>query len=331
MAIVKSANPTAPAFGTATTDAALRDELKTELIRKLMIGAPLALGIGAGVRGLMGVSPLVARHSDEAGRKLPSRTSVLHVTAPEHLVPPTRKRIKQAADPVPAPAAPLPAPSTPTPPLGWNAARSIAAGLGMLNPAGKNRGWSGWVAGDNASRLSHIPASAALPVGLPLAMLGGYGMTDWILDRTRKKELDSEVDNAKKDYEQALYDLGTEDETVKTSGEQALPELDALARTYVEKTATAPAQEKTAIWDTAGLLGAGMLTGGAATALLTGKATYDFLRSRDESKVLNEAFRRRQQQLFSQAPFPAMAVLDHPKLQKQPEKKQPEKKPAAKE
>lgn len=326
MAIAKFAEGVAappPAFGTATTDAGLRDEIKTELVRKLLLGVPMAFGLGAGMRGLMGISPLVSRHTGTNERNLPSRTSMLHVMAPEHLTPPpARKRLKQAAGPGPvgtAAAAPAPLPATPTPPVGWGAAAALAKATGMLNPTGKDRGWAGWLAGDAASRGSHIPVSAALPLGLPLAMAGGYSMTDWILNRTRKKELDSEVDNAKRDYEQALYDLGSGD-NVKTSSEQACPELDTLARTYVEKTA---AQEKTAIWDTAGLIGALALTGGGATAMLTGKATYDFLRSRDEAKVLNEAFRRRQQQLFAQAPFPTMAVLDRPAPKKQPTEQEP--------
>lgn len=301
-----------PLPGATQTAAGVHDDLRTELVRKLLVGAPLAAGVGAGLRGLLGIRPLLARHMGQSSRTLPSRTGVLRVTSPEDTPAPSRRRVKQAgvdsaAGSAAAAAVPSPAPAAAAgaaqPPVGWNAAHTIAKNTGMLNPAGKDRGWMGWLLGDNASRLERIPVSAALPLGLPLAMMGGYGMTDWILDRTRKKELDSELDNAKGEYEQALHDVGQLH--AKTGSAEPYPELDKLAAYHCEKQ-----QEKQAIWDSAGLAGALALTGTGATALLSGKMTYDFLRARDKAKVLNEAYRRRQQQLFAQAPFPTMAVLE---------------------
>jgi hypothetical protein len=115
-------------------------------------------------------------------------------------------------------------------------------------------------------------------------------MTDWLLDKTKKKEQEDELAKARADYEQALMgQYGT-----KAAG---VDPLDALATAYVEKKAgvVGPA------------LGLAML-GLGTVGLGAGVGAYNWTNDRSRNKALAEAIRRRQEALFAQAPSPIMAV-----------------------
>lgn len=76
-----------------------------------------------------------------------------------------------------------------------------------------NPGDGGWFAGHGASPTSdlgktqmpwYMPAVGAGVVG---GTLGGYKLMDWLLNRKRKADLKGELDDAKKEYQEALVDM----------------------------------------------------------------------------------------------------------------------------
>jgi hypothetical protein len=88
----------------------------------------------------------------------------------------------------------------------------IGSMLGMYkNPFNPEDG--GWLAGHGASPTSelgktqmpwYIPAVGAATVG---GSIGGYKIMDWILNKKRKADLKGELDDAKREYQEALVDM----------------------------------------------------------------------------------------------------------------------------
>ena len=132
----------------------------------------------------------------------------------------------------------------------------------------------------------------AYPLGgaaLAGGLYGGWKLTDYLLDKTKNMEQESELEAARKDYEDALAGRR------KMASAEPRP-LDALADLY----------EKRAGWWNEGL-GLGLLgTGGIAG--LSGLGAYNWTRSIAEDKAVEEAVRRRQAQIAEQSPSPIMAI-----------------------
>ena len=128
----------------------------------------------------------------------------------------------------------------------------------------------------------------AAPLAIGGGLYGGWKLTDYLLNKTRSAEQESELESARKEYESALAGRR------KLASAEPDP-LDDLAAEY---------EKRALVNELAGIgLGAAGLT-----ALLSGLGTYRWTRSLAEDKAVEEAVRRRQAQLAEQSPSPIMAV-----------------------
>lgn len=100
--------------------------------------------------------------------------------------------------------------------------KAAADDVPKLNPVGSllgmykdpfNPGDGGWLSGHGASPTSdlgktqmpwYIPAVGAGAVG---GLAGGYKLMDWIMNKKRKADLKGELDDAKREYQEALVDM----------------------------------------------------------------------------------------------------------------------------
>jgi hypothetical protein len=168
------------------------------------------------------------------------------------------------------------------------AAKHLGNAAGLFLKPGEQPGWlkntiTGW--GQQATPPWAVPAGLAAGLG---GLYGGWKLTDYLLDKTRTAEQESEVDAARKEYEAALAGRR------KIASADPDP-LDALADRF----------EKQGLWNE--LLGGGLALGGLA-ALGSGLGTYRWMRSLSEDKAIEEAVKRRQAQIAEQSPSPIMAV-----------------------
>jgi hypothetical protein len=212
---------------------------------------------------------------------VPLRRSTIPVPVPVDLdAPPRPRRAKRAALAPPA--------EFGKEPLTWVSQR-LSHALGTMRAPGTRPGWahsllSGW----GESSPGHMPW--VYPAGVAAAgagLYGGYKLTDWLLDRARKHEISSELERARKEYQEAM--LG------QYAGQKAASAdpLDALF------------EKQAAVWGP--LAGMGLL-GMGTIGLASGMGAYHWARDRSKTRALEEAIRRRQEALFAQAPRPIVAI-----------------------
>lgn len=259
-----------------------RNNLKTQGMQKLLGTVPLGLGVGVGARGLIGLIDMLRRHAKPP--QIPARRT--EVTIPF---------------PAPAPEEEKTA-STPAQPAQFgddSVASKLTAALGVATPeSGPRGGLQGHIMGDNGSSLADMPwYGVGLPVAMAGSLYGGYKLTDWLLGKARQNELDSELEKAQQDYENALM----HNAKIGSAGGEAVASdtavaLDELAAAF-EKDASALSAYTTA------LLLSMLLTGGGA-----GIATYNWAKQRQPENVLSKAYKSRQQKLYANQPFPVRAV-----------------------
>ena len=133
------------------------------------------------------------------------------------------------------------------------------------------------------SRPGNWPlAMPAALLGMGGGMYGGYKLTDMLLDKRRKTEIDNELEEAKKRYEAAL------------SGKSVLGEaLDQLCDLLEKKGGLED------VWG--GGIGAA-LTAGIPMALLSGVVAYDLTKKRQPTDVLRKAKLKRLRELNQRQP-----------------------------
>ena len=138
----------------------------------------------------------------------------------------------------------------------------------------------------------------AWPLSLPLAVLatgtglyGGYRLADSIFDARRAKELEEELEAAKREYEEAL--------TGKSALGRDLDKLYELVKEGQEKKANAK--------DTWGYILGTALTGLPLLALATGSLSYNMTRKRTPQQVLRQARIKRLRELAAKQPPPIYA------------------------
>lgn len=196
--------------------------------------------------------------------------------------------------------------------------RSGPAHLPLPYPAeAKTAGVEEFAEGGMATSKSGIPwyGPAMLLGGLGGLGLGWKGM-DKVLDVRRKREMDSEMGDARQQFHDAL--LAQYDEPIKVHAGQ-LPkkasdatmvkvgeELDALYADFTREFET----EKSAVdWSNLAGQGAGaygMYAG--LSGLLTGALVYDKINGRSRRSVLDKALKKRQRRKFMQQPTEIYAV-----------------------
>jgi hypothetical protein len=245
------------------------NDAQVEAVRRLLGLAGGTLALGAGARGVVGLGNFLHRNLVGPPRT-PQRQSFVRIPVPVEVddeQPEKMASHDKLAD----------------------AAQEFASGMGLLRKPGEAVGWlrnnlGGWGQGDLKQMPWAYPAAAAAGIG---GLYGGWKLTDYLLDKTRSTEQESELDTARRDYERALASR------YKTAS--APTALDRLADTA----------EKQGLWNEA--MGTALLAG-TTLAGLSGLATYNWARGRSRAKAIEEAVRRRQSQLAEQAPNPVMAV-----------------------
>lgn len=165
--------------------------------------------------------------------------------------------------------------------------------------------------GTNARTEQHIPwyLPGIIGGGL-LGGVGGYALSDSIIDKKRKADLQTEVDAAKEEYQQALlanYQPGQIPVQKNASVASVGAQLDRIADllgisedTPMEKVAGL----EQILGRTLGLYGSVALP----AALLAGMASYGYTRSRSSDKLLEKALKQRERDRISRRPPEIMAV-----------------------
>jgi hypothetical protein len=172
--------------------------------------------------------------------------------------------------------------------LAGDALTSFADTLGMLRRPGEvgnmiQNTIGGWGEGNRWNMPWHMPAAIAAGAG---GLYGGWKLTDYLLDKTRSTEQESEVAQARKEYEAAL------------AGRRKVASID-------------PLDELAGLCEKRGWVNqaiGGALTAAGLTALASGIGTYRWTRSLAEDKAIEEAVKRRQAQIAEQSPSPIMAI-----------------------
>lgn len=235
----------------------------------------VALGVGGGLRGLYGLL-------NQAGRNLESpRATVpapMAVDVPINIPAEKPRRRKRAS------------------PNDWSYA--------ITEPAKKlfdmGAGALGWGAEgvSNAAKGQHATTPTGLPQHLPRMVLGpiaagaaGYKLTDWLLDQRRRKAVEEDVEDAKKDYEEAIFGKGAE----------AVDGLfDAL-----EKQALG---EGFSMGDLPGAATGAYLTYALASPLIMGNIAYENAKKMNRKSLINAAQKARMRMRYETSPAPVFAT-----------------------
>jgi hypothetical protein len=155
-----------------------------------------------------------------------------------------------------------------------------------------------------------MPAGVAAGAG---GLYGGWKLMDWIMSKRRKQRMGSELDTAKRQYEQALKDQYSSAMMSKTAAAPGAT-LDAVfdkvndpehQAAHLEKVAflksiTGPIDQAAKLGTNAYLTALMAITGGA------GLGAYSWTKSRSKAKALERAVNKRRQ--MRAAPQPIMAI-----------------------
>ncbi len=270
-----------------------------------MLGA--TAGLGAAYRGARGLYDMATTPTDISTYRPPLPQRLVPVPVPKPKRPPGEEEeeglpaIKVAGGPATAPATEF------SNPAGWEAqqqANPVSSWLGShifnatgaLRSPGTDRSVMGdWFFNQNAKDPSGMPwYHMAMPAAMTGGFYGGYKLTDYLLDKSRHNELDSELDYSRRKYQRALLGRGK----TASEGESPVDELDVLY----------DALEKRGIWDwTAPLIGS-LGAVGLAGAIGGGILSYDYTRRGNADTALQEALKERKRQIYRQAPAAMLAV-----------------------
>lgn len=161
----------------------------------------------------------------------------------------------------------------------------------------------------------NAPAAAATgAAGLGL----GWGLSDWLLGKSRKNQTDDELARAKQVYQQALLDEGAKQAGEQDPINQKLDTLfDMVEKTAEAKEAQVGAPEYASWYNPFAALGANDAGNAVAGAYLTalgaltagtGYAGYQWAKSRSPSTLLQKALRARANRLWQTTSQPIEAV-----------------------
>jgi hypothetical protein len=225
------------------------NQAQVDALRSVLGLGTTALAVGAAGRGLAGLGSFLGRELG-GGAKTPQRQSFVRIPVPvrvrsraerEAMLAAGRAEIDKEAG---------------FAKLAGDALTSFADTMGMLRRPGEvgnmiQNTIGGWGESNKWNMPWHIPAALAAGAG---GLYGGWKLTDYLLDKTRAAEQESEVSQARKEYEAALAGR----RKVASAGPDP---LDALA----------------GLWEKRGWVNqaiGGALTAAGLTALLSGVGTY---------------------------------------------------------
>lgn len=230
----------------------LQEKLKKHIVTTGLIGA----GVGLTSRGLGGLLDLISR----TGKKTFKNPNLVPVE-------------------IPVPASRLPK-SWPTSEEEENEKISAETSRSFIQ-------------GDFAKDITSIPyALPALTAATVGSSVGGWKLMDWILDRRRKAELNEKLEQAKREYEEALL---AEYSTGKKASTNTLGDL--LEQLYtVTKQAGVSDIVNYEIPALAGTTVGAYGTLAGITSIATALKVYSEMKKRQRAKLLEQASARRQQQ-----------------------------------
>lgn len=153
------------------------------------------------------------------------------------------------------------------------------------------RRWLAWPSEIGKALRGETSSTGGWAFAMPMAamaggagLIGGYKLTDLLLDQRRKAQIDSDVERAKQRYEEAL------------SGQSKLGQaLDQLFDLCQEKQASAD------IW---GHIIGGGLTIGIPASILSGMVAYDLAKKRTPAELIRKARQRSQTTQYQRQPTP---------------------------
>lgn len=143
---------------------------------------------------------------------------------------------------------------------------------------------------------------AAIPTGVALGAAGlggGWALTDHLINQHRKRQMDSELDAAKQDYEQAL--LGQSAPGQKLAADATYAGLDQLYDA-IEK------QADMSFGDFVNAAPGAYLTAAGALGAGTAYGVYNWTKARSAAAMLRKAQQARARQLWSQSPQSILAI-----------------------
>lgn len=150
-------------------------------------------------------------------------------------------------------------------------------------------GSPGWLRGDSQTDVAGIPWAIPAAAGAGLGgLVGGHALVRHLLKRRRKAELDRQLAEAQKDYEEAMLSQYDPSKLRQLGGvKSASDALDACYDAF-EKAGSLPS------FDSVLGRGAGLYaTGAGLLGLGTGYGVYKWLQSRSSLKTLRDALKRR--------------------------------------
>jgi hypothetical protein len=287
------------------------NQFPARTLRNIGMAGVGAFGLLAAIRGLKGLGD-VWSGSHAPPPTLPTRQQFLTVPVPrrekragpyQQLAAGCAAIQKNAASWAPGPGE-------------WTAAKVLDT-LGLI----KNQAGSNWSANKELFMNHAAKTVQDMPWALPTAVAAigggaylGHTLTDSALNAAKSHETDTELEESKRQYEQALrpkaaaaHPLGDlYDHIEKTAG---APE-DPMRAGYLLATALLePTIEKAAynIGPLNPLLGM-YLTAAGATGLGSGIAAYNWARGHDEQKLVADALKQRRERMFAQGPASLYAV-----------------------
>lgn len=169
-------------------------------------------------------------------------------------------------------------------------------------------GLTGWV-GRNVSDPQHAPAMMPLSLGAAAAgTYGGWSLADWMLQKRRKAHVDSQLQQAKDEFQAALLSQAQAAEPQKrASADDPLSDrldvlFDAMQKTAEEQTKQANVADVASVPFGMYLTALGLLSGGSAYGM------YNWTKNRSKAHLLDKALRERSRMLWQRAPQTVAAI-----------------------
>lgn len=252
---------------------ALNEDVKAQALRTILNMGLAGAGTGAGAAGIIGLYKLLTKREPpqaEFGLS-PKELEVNYPQFPEEEKKPKAKRLLKHAD--------------------W--ANTLVKNV-IPTPVGEKDPLvfsPSWLRGDSqVDKMSlpwFYPGLAVAGVG---GLYGGHQLIKWLLKKHRKAVDKAEIDQAKKEFDEAMMGSYNPEKTYKISSYQRLNKLDYLYDTF----------EKKGLFDwlPSGdqIVGRGLGSYAAMASLLggfTGLGMYRWLKSREKSKLLEDMLNER--------------------------------------
>jgi len=274
----------APATPTPATPFDTENAIRHAELKKILALGGLATAGGVGLAGVQSLVDLYRRNTT------PPRQDA----ARPRLVRVPYKVAELTATPVATP-------TLPSATLGDRITSTVQHAIGGVND-GKWGDIQSTIMGAGASGASEmpwtIPAKALAGLG---GLYGGYKGMSALLHKSKEEEHKQELERARQEYENALNASAPTIKTASDDDDNAdISELlDTLYDQYAEKQATNQA--------VSALLGTG-LTAATLTALLSGAATYNYMKQRDGGDPVRKAIEERQARSVAASPPPIYLV-----------------------